>query len=193
MHHIYHTDAFVLASRPHGEDSKTLALYTRELGLVWARAQALRKISSKLRYTLQDFSRASVDLVRGREIWRITTAVPVHSHRELRSSPLAERILARVLSIVLRLCPGEEANDEVFDAIEAAYALLSLGTLSEDQARNIELFSVSRILISLGYISRDTFFESSFDHGSLPLQLEDPAFRRRLIEDINRALTASQL
>ena len=193
MHHIYHTDAFVLHSRPHGEDSKTLALYTRELGLVYARAQALRKITSKLRYTLQDFSRAQVDLVRGKEIWRITTAVPLHSYKELRSTPLAERILARVVSVTLRLCPGEEADGEVFQALEDTYALLELGPLSESQARNIELFSISRILIALGYISRDTFFEASFDTTSLPLQLEDASFRRRLIEDINRALAASQL
>ena len=193
MHHVYHTDAFVLHSRPHGEDSKTLALYTRELGLVRARAQALRKISSKLRYTLQDFSRAQVDLVQGKDIWRITTAVPLHSYKELRTDMLKERILARVLSVVLRLCPGEERSDEVFAAIEDTYTILELGPLSEHQARNIELFSVSRILIALGYISRDTYFEDIFDTASLPIQLEDPTFRRRLIDDINRALTASQL
>ena len=76
MHHIHHTEAFVLGSSPKGEDSKLLRLYTRELGLVYAHAQAVRKLSSKLRFTLQDFSRASVDLVRGKEIWRVTTATP---------------------------------------------------------------------------------------------------------------------
>ena len=76
MHHLHHTEAYVLGSSPKGEDSKLLRLYTRELGLVYAHAQGVRKLSSKLRFTLQDFSLATVDLVRGREIWRVTTATP---------------------------------------------------------------------------------------------------------------------
>ena len=192
MHHIYHTDAFVLTSRPHGEDSKTVALYTNELGLVWARAQAVRKLASKLRYTLQDFSFAKVDLVQGKEIWRITTAVPVHSYSEIRRDPLRERVLARVLSLVVRLCSGEESNDDVFTAIQDTYALLEQ-PLTQDEARNVELFSVSQLLIALGYLSRETFLEPATQPPTLPMQIEDPTFRKRLIEDINRALTASNL
>jgi DNA repair protein RecO len=192
MHHIYHTDAFVLTSRPSGEDSKSVALYTRELGLVWARGQALRKLASKLRYTLQDFSRANVDLVRGKEIWRITTAVPVHSYAELRKDALRERVLARIVSVVLRLCSGEDTNEEVFAAIEDTYSLLG-NPLTEDTARLVELFCVSRILIALGYLSRDTFLEPATTPPSVPMQLEDEQFRKRLIDEINRAFAASNL
>ena len=192
MHHIYHTDAFVLTSRPSGEDSKSVALYTRELGLVWARAQALRKLASKLRYTLQDFSRANVDLVRGKEIWRITTAVPIHSYGELRKDVTRERVLARIVSVVLRLCSGEDTNEEVFAAIEDTCSLLS-DPHTEESARLVELFCVSRILIALGYLSRDTFLEPPTTPPSVPMQLEDEQFRKRLIDEINRAFAASNL
>lgn len=192
MHHIYHTDAFVLTSRPHGEDSKTVALYTRELGLVWARAQALRKLASKLRYTLQDFSRAQVDLVRGKEIWRITTAVPVHSYGDIRRDTDRERVLARIVSVVLRLCSGEDTNEDVFSAIEDTYALLEV-PYTDSSLRHVELFCVARILIALGYLSRDTFLEPATVPPSVPMQLEDEGFRKRLVDEVNRAFAASNL
>ena len=68
MHHIYHTEAFVLGSRNVGEANKMLSLYTRELGLVYAHAQGIRLGKSKLRFGLQDFSHATVDLVQGKDI-----------------------------------------------------------------------------------------------------------------------------
>ncbi|MCE9517782.1 recombination protein O N-terminal domain-containing protein, partial [Candidatus Nomurabacteria bacterium] len=73
MHHIYHTKSFVIGSYNRGEANKILVLYTREMGLVRAVAQGIRLNKSKLRFGLQDFSYASVDLVRGRDIWRVTS------------------------------------------------------------------------------------------------------------------------
>ena len=42
MYHLYHTGAVVVGSSPSGEASKTILLFTRELGLVSARAQGVR-------------------------------------------------------------------------------------------------------------------------------------------------------
>ena len=43
MHHIYHTEAFVLGSHQSGEDSKIIVLYATGIGLVYAKAQGVRK------------------------------------------------------------------------------------------------------------------------------------------------------
>lgn len=191
MHHIHHTDAFILSSRPSGEDSKTFTLYTRELGLVHARAQAVRKISSKLRYTLQDFSRASVDLVRGKEVWRITTASPVDSAKEIRIDAETERVLARIASRIARFAPGEEPNDEIFDALVDLYAMLG-EERSDDDLSTIELYIAARLFVSLGYISRDAISIGA-DSRAVPHALSDETFRKQLISDINRALESSHL
>ncbi len=195
MHHIHHTDAFVLGSRPKGEDSKVLILYTRELGIVYAHAQGIRKLSSKLRFVLQDFSRAQIDLVRGKEIWRVTTAVPVHSYAHLRRARESERILARISALLVRLVTGEEANTEVFETLARTYALLEAGGKSPEDYRALELLSVARILTALGYLSRATpgiVSEPTSEH-TIPKEFEDIAYQHRLIRDINQALAASQL
>ena len=184
MYHIHHTEAFVLGHKAKGEDSKIIVLYTRELGLIYAHAQGIRKLSSKLRFTLQDFSRVNVDLVRGKEIWRITTASPVSSYKEISYAEKPEKIIARIASLVVRLVKGEEANEEVFKALNRAYDLLSIKSEKTDY-KVIELLSVARILIALGYLSRD------IEQGE-PL-FNDVAYQHRLIRDINQALAETQL
>ncbi len=188
MHHIYHTEAFVLKSVPIGEDSKTLFFYTKELGLIPARAQAIRKLSSKLRYILQDGSRVYVDLVRGKEIWRVTTAVPYAHEPELSTKALM--ILVRIHSLVVRLCAGEEQNEEVFSVLSRARTLLS-GDHSKEEYRTIELLSVARILIALGYLEQGMFSEE--DTSLVSGISKDIGYQHRLVRDINTALAASQL
>ena len=203
MHHIHHTEAFVLGSRPKGEDSKLLILYTRELGLIYAHAQGIRKISSKLRFTLQDFSRAKVDLVRGKEIWRVTTATPMHSYARLRSARESERILARTGALLMRLVTGEEPNTEIYGALTRTYDLLESATTRTEDYRALELLAVARILTALGYLSRETpglILEpdqpelwQSESAPIIPKEFSDIAYQHRLIRDINQALAASQL
>src|SRR5665213_2708544 len=71
MYQKYHTEALVLGSRESGEADKVFALFTRDFGLVRARASSVRSESSKMRYALQKYSRASISLVRGKRGWRI--------------------------------------------------------------------------------------------------------------------------
>ena len=59
MHHIYHTEGIILGSRNFGEAGKYYYIFTRDLGMITAGAQGVRKMSSKLRFVLQDFAAAA--------------------------------------------------------------------------------------------------------------------------------------
>jgi recombinational DNA repair protein (RecF pathway) len=50
MYQKYHTEAIVLGSIERGEADRTIALMTRDFGLVRARASAVRSETSKMRY-----------------------------------------------------------------------------------------------------------------------------------------------
>ncbi len=56
MHHIYHTEGIILGSKNYGEAGKYYSIFTRDLGMIYASAQGVRKMSSKLRFILQDFA-----------------------------------------------------------------------------------------------------------------------------------------
>src|SRR3989344_9060093 len=75
MYRIYRTEGFVLGSSASGEASKIFPLSTKELGLIHALAQGVRETRSKLRYSLQDYMLSSFDLVRGKNGWRVTSAI----------------------------------------------------------------------------------------------------------------------
>ena len=72
MHHIYHTEGIILGSRNIGEAGKYYYIFTRDLGMIYASASGVRKMSSKLRYVLQDFAYLKIDLVQGKDFWRVT-------------------------------------------------------------------------------------------------------------------------
>lgn len=193
MHHIYHTEAFVLSSIGVGEDSKIVTLYTNELGLVRAKAQGLRKISSKLRFTLQNFSYAKVDLVRGREFWRVTTATPIHSQSKIFQSYFASGVLMRLISLITRLVVGEEKNEELFFVIKNMIDSINTYVDNEIECQKIELFYAAQILINLGYLSKNIFKLLPQGQIELPEEFADVEYRRKLVSEINSALSESHL
>lgn len=193
MHHIYHTHGFILSSRNVGEANKVFSVYTREMGLVRAVAQGVRLHKSKLRFTMQDLSYANIDLVRGKDVWRITTARHISSFTLARASTSSLVLMTRVGRLIERLCVGESPNETIFDDfIQALYILDS--DISKESKEALELHLVLRILNSLGYIGDSEllvkYLSSDFDHSKTEMLLSD---RQSIIAHINKALTESQL
>lgn len=136
---IYSTRGWILGSAPTGEASKIYILYTEDFGLIRAKAQSVRLITSKLRYSLEDYSYCNFSLVRGKELWRLTGAQKLDGEVK---EPL---VRARVLNLVRRLVQGEEKNEKLF----AALALLAGDSVLS------EVGILSRVLSALGYIDLD--------------------------------------
>jgi DNA repair protein RecO len=194
MHHIYHTHGFILSSRNMGEANKMLSIYTREMGLVHAFVQGVRFHRSKLRFTLQDFSYVNVDLVRGRELWRVTSARHISSFPLARTSTPALILMTRVSKLLERLCAGESSNENIFDDFIQALYFLDGDNISSSSREALELHLVLRIMNSLGYIGDSDILSkylcSSFDCNKTEMLLKE---RQSIIAHINKALNESQL
>lgn len=193
-HHIYHTQAIVISSRNYGEANKILTLYTRELGLIRAVAQGIRLSKSKLRFALSDYSLARVDLVKGREVWRVTSATYVKSFGSLTQTIAGVSILSHTIKLLERLLPGEDPHENIFDDVVTAYEYLTLHNDKREFFEVTELCLVLRILKSLGYISTKeeykTHVEGVFDPSMIVF---DTLPKKTIIFEINRALRESQL
>jgi DNA repair protein RecO (recombination protein O) len=192
-HHIYQTECFVVESRPSGEANKLIFLFTEDLGMVMAVAQGVRLLKSKLRYSLQDFSFAKVSLVRGKELWRITSAGS--------STPILSKIspdsfvFARGLQLVKRLVQGEEKNENLWGVLKSAFLFIESREVDKVQPESFEFLFVLRILNSLGYISStETIAGFVKDNDwSAPLLEEVTSSKKEVLAQINRALKESQL
>ncbi len=159
-HHIYHTEGFVLASSPAQEANKMLYIFTKELGVVYASAQGVRLLKSKLRYSLQDFSYANISLVRGKDIWRVTNASTVITRfPNIFSQPDYFEIYVKILTLLRRLLNGEEKNEALFTLLTDGFDFLETSTSKSFSPLSFECMLVLQILHNLGYGSPHSAFE----------------------------------
>lgn len=194
MHHIYHTKGFVLSSKSRGEADKILVLYTRELGLIKAVAQGIRLEKSKSRFALQDFSLADIDLVRGRDIWRVTSSKPENSFPFLRTDKKSFELFFKIAKLLDRLCPGEESNKNIFDAMVQVFHLLDSGSVTTENREAMELYLVLKIMHELGYIGEsktlNEYLNGDFENKKIYSLLKEKKF---IIANINNAIRQSHL
>lgn len=192
-HHIHHTEGYILGSAGVGEANRYIIIFTRELGVIGAVAQSVRRIESKLRYALQDFSHARIDVVRGKHSWRITSAQALHDLDAIHTDQAKLRPYVRTLMLVRRLCSGEEPNEELFTMLNDAFSFLTANDLSSSELEGWEVVLSVRMLHNLGYISVqriDTFLVGEIDR---TLCAQAYMTRATLMGEINAALKESQL
>ena len=193
MHHIYHTEGIILESFNSGEAGKYYAIFTRDLGMIYASAQGVRKMSSKLRYVLQDFSYIKLDLVKGRDFWRLTSASKTNSLNTLTKKTRNFKVLANIARLLKRLLAGEEANQSLFnDLVKGLHILEKIE--DEEGIAHIEVILVLRILNNLGYvggdINLDNLVQSPFEYD---LVFEVAKNRKEILQHINKALKETHL
>ncbi|MEJ0001609.1 MAG: DNA repair protein RecO [bacterium] len=128
MHQIHHTEGLILSSRNSGESGKYYHFFTRDLGLLIASAQGVRKMSSKLRYILQDFSYVKIDFVQGKDFWRVTSASKTAILENLARNTNTFSALSNITRLLKRLLAGEEANPALFEDVMQGLSILQTVT-----------------------------------------------------------------
>ncbi len=193
MHHIYHTEGIILSSRNFGEAGRHYAIFTRDLGMVTATAQGVRKMSSKLRFILQDFAYVKIDLVQGKNIFRVTSASKTNILEQITKMPDNFKVFANIARLLKRLLAGIEANEVLFADLLQGLSVLEKIT-AKDDLRNIEAIIVLRILNNLGYIGEHDILEnlvkSPFEES---LVFEVSKDRTKVLHHINKALKETHL
>ena len=194
MHHIYHTRGIILGSVPIGGSNRFYKILTEDLGLVGASAQAVREGKSKLRYALQDFSQVSVDLVQGKEVWRITSAAEEMPYPRMKADVARLRLFARACALVQRLVHGEGREDALLADICGAAQFLEKESVPPHLEMAFEALAVFRALALLGYLypaGHERFVELGTWSADMLKDFE--TIRVATTPRINDALHASQL
>ncbi len=160
MHNIYTTEGIILSSFDIGETDKFFWIFTRGFGLIGATAQSVRKIESKNRYGLQDFSVAFVSLVRGKEVWRITNVEPKQNlFFHFKNERYKIILLSEIFSFLKSFVNGEEKNEELFEIISDAILFLKQSDFEKRHTENFSLLVKIRILHNLGHFDKTDFID----------------------------------
>jgi len=193
MHHIYHTEGIILESKNFGECGKFYSIFTRDLGMVYASAQGVRKVSSKLRFILQDFAYIKLDLVQGKDFWRITSAGKTNKLGQLTKNSGTFEVFFNIAKLLKRLLAGVECNEVLFVDLINSLSILEKSQTKED-SQNLEAIIVLRILNNLGYIGENeilqNFIKSPFEEN---LIFEFSKSRSQVLRQINKALKETHL
>ena len=193
MHHIYHTEGIILESRNFGEAGKYYFIFTRDLGMIKASAQGVRKISSKLRYVLQDFAYLKIDLVAGKDIFRLTNASKTNKLEQIIRQSENLKVFTSIARLLRRLLAGVEPNETLFSDLLRCLSVLEKAQTKED-LHDIEIIIVLRILNNLGYIGADdkldVLVQSPFQENVI---FEVSKNRKKILSQINKALKETHL
>ena len=191
MHPIYHTEAIVVRSEPSGEANKRVWLFTKELGVVIAMVQGVRKPTAKLQSHVTDYSVIMADLIKGKSTWRLVSAKVLDTPLTGRERAPSARAYVRTVAFLERFLVGEGIHEELFDH------LMAMGQIVKEEkveARFLDALSLWKMLSLLGYIAVEPADEQLF---SLPLseavQTMTETKMKELIKSATYAITSSHL
>lgn len=140
-----------MSAVPAGESNRYMHVLTKNFGLIGANVQGVRELRSKLRFSLGLFSHAELALVRGKDVWRVTSAIPLQSYEALFFDKEKLHIFARIASLVRRLVVGETEHTALFDFIFRAALFLATEKLTAKELLYTEALVALSILDVLGY------------------------------------------
>lgn len=151
MNHVYNTLAFVLKSFPINESNKKLVLLSRDFGVMRVNAQAVRKMESKLRPMIQDYSLAEFSVVQGNQGWRLINSANSENLRTVFSKEKFV-VLVKVFVLIDRFIPEEDGDGNIFSVVENFVNFLKENEMTSRQLEGLEILTALKILEMLGYL-----------------------------------------
>lgn len=192
-HHIYRTEAIVLAARPYKEAHILATFLTREMGIIRAVVTSGRKESSRLRYGIQPLSQIELSMVRGKLLWRVTGVQVVLQWQSILERKTDREKMRRIGSLIEALVVEEDASVSLYTAFTEG--MRCIAEEPEETIRSLrELYMVRYFLGELGYMEKDSTsihaITSAIPKETIDLMMKEKA---TLVGKINHAIGASQL
>jgi recombinational DNA repair protein (RecF pathway) len=187
-HEIYTTKGFVISSSSRAEADKSFSVFTKDLGLIRATAQGVRKMESKLRFALQDFSFCEISVVMTKAGWRLVGASSIDCSNSLVKNPTK----IKALRLLKKLSAEDEPNEPLFNEIYEAFTFIDLNSEKYNE-KSLEILMIVKILDALGYWDNESegnISRNIFDDSAISLVTKK---QKEIISEINKSLMATQL
>jgi len=190
---VYDTPAVVVDSWPYKDASRRLVMQTKDLGRILVRAQAVRKLSSKLRPATQLYAQSRIEVVYGRSGWRLVGALPRKNYYF--QAKAGKGSIRRTTNLLTRLVPEQQPDATLYSVVTSG--LQALSAASSQSADTVERLFVFRLLSCLGYAPDPTArnldrFIGSHTYNQAVLA-EFSQNRNQAVEQINQALSNVQM
>lgn len=194
MYHKHNTEGVVLSGRTDGEHNRYIYVFTKHVGLIRAKVQGARNLSSKLRSGSQDFTYGNFSFVHGKSGWKLVGAKSELNIFELfRNDKEKLFVFTNILNLIKKLVGEEEQNEKLFDLIKES--IFFLIDAKKEVVASFECLVLLRILHNLGYMRQDPDFSVSLTDTFIKVEDLETLIPRRnfAISLINEALKATQI
>lgn len=192
-YHIYTTEGIILKRAPFGEANLLLYILTADLGLIIASARSARVSASKLRPALQEYAHVTVSCVKGKGGWKVTNVASIENYF-FESPEYAHKVLAQVVTLLIKMMPGEASQPVVFSLVKNAFS--ELKNIKREKLESFEMLVVLRVMFELGYVAKNELLSNFLDKmQDWSLEVVDSVENNRkdILFIINKALKESQL
>jgi len=190
---VYDTPALVVDGWPYKDASRRLALQTKHLGRILVRAQAVRKVDSKLQSATQLYSESIIEVVYGKSGWRLVGALP--KRNAYFQADIGRKAINRVVNLLTRLVSDQQPDPALFSIVTSGLHALSSAT--KDTVDIIETLFVFRVVSALGYApdpsaeNLQKFLDS--DQYNRQYLSRFSNYQNQAVQQINQALNSSQM
>lgn len=140
-------EALVLRHSDWGEADRLLTIFTREAGKLRIIAKGARKIKSRKAGHLEPFTRVTLMLAHGHDLWIVTQAETIDAYQKLREDLEKTGYAAYVVELLDRFTYEEGENRSLFQLIIETLERIA----NSDQAFLAVRYYEMRLLDLLGY------------------------------------------
>jgi len=137
----------ILRHSDFGEADRLLTIFTREMGKVRALAKGVRKTRSRKAGHVEPFTKANLQLARGRDLLILTQAEAIDVYANLREDLILLGYAAYIIELLDRSTYDEEENRPLYDLITRSLTRLDRGDDPNLVTRYYEL----RLLDYIGF------------------------------------------
>jgi DNA repair protein RecO (recombination protein O) len=117
MHQHYRTKGFVLAKKNSGEADQIFVLYTQDFGKIEVVGKATRKITSKLKSSIDVFYFIEVEFIQGKKQKILTDAILLNKFPAILKNEKKINITAQIFQIIEKLTTNEARDEKVWSLI----------------------------------------------------------------------------
>ncbi len=148
----YITEGLIVGSFDSNTADKSYLLFTRDAGMIYASARSVREERSRQRFALQDFSRITVSLIKGKTGWRIGSVQSEGNYFVEASDRAVRGSIVRICKLLRRFVAGEEPHPDLYEDVTAGLTHLTNASIVNRSL--VEEIILVRVLYRLGYIAR---------------------------------------
>jgi DNA repair protein RecO (recombination protein O) len=132
------TEAIILKKADLNEVDRLLCIYTKELGKVNVLAKGVKKLESKLRYSIEPISYVQLILVEGKNFLILKDAVLIDQFLKIKKDLDKLKNAKEIADLIDEAIVGEEKDEDIWKLILKTFKDLNIGKIDiKDFQKNL--------------------------------------------------------